>query len=106
MLTAAKIMCDIALAYCFCVLTVSVVHNYIRKEISKRILLMSHTSCLSIGIALGCAALRLYAPMINGHCMCAFWHISAICWYILGMFLLKGMYVERIAIFNNSHLQS
>lgn len=81
-------------------------HAFTKHDVSKRVSGISKTASILLFFATLSVTGSYFLPQINGTCLCQGWFSSALVLYVLSVFLMKYMYLERIKIFNREPLLS
>ena len=69
-------------------------------SITKKVKILSYTSLTLLALAQACIVGTYFIPHINGSCICnGLWSASLI-FYVIGLYTLKFVYIERISILN------
>ena len=77
------------------------IHIFIpHASVTKKIMGLSYTSIILLGLAQACIVGTYFTPYINDKCMCSELWSAALIFYVIGLYTLKFVYVERIRILN------
>mmetsp|Transcript_51484 Transcript_51484/g.82074 ORF Transcript_51484/g.82074 Transcript_51484/m.82074 type:complete len:355 (+) Transcript_51484:231-1295(+) len=77
------------------------VHAFIpHPSVTKKVLSLSYTSLTLLTLAQACIVGTYFIPHISGNCICAGLWSASLVFYVVGLYTLKFVYVERIAILN------
>ena len=83
------------------------IHMFIpHPSASKKIITLSYSSLTLLAMAQACIVGTYFVPHIDGFCICSFlWWIAATC-YILSIYCIKLVYIERVSILNKHPMLS
>ena len=84
----------------------AVVHIRNRGETGKRVASLSYASSVCLFLAALFIVALYWMPSINGYCLCQGWFTAALDLYVLALFAMKFMYLERMKIFNKEPIFS
>ena len=67
---------------------------------TKKVINYSYTALALLALAQACIVGTYFMPSISGLCICRFLWAGALVLYVVGLYTLKFIYIERISILN------
>ena len=78
------------------------IHTFIKHpSVTKKVMILSHCSLGLLTLAQACIVGTYFIPHIKGACICKELWSASLIFYVLGLYTLKFVYVERISILND-----
>ena len=87
------------LIYCICIAIINIKANY-KHDVSKSITILSYICSILLFISVITSTLSHHIPIINNYCLCKPLFIISLLLYIISIFLMKFVYLQRMRIFN------
>lgn len=87
-------------------LILSITHIRIKHDVVKRVSKISYAASILLCLSVFSITLSYYVPTIGGHCFCKTFFSTALILYVLSIFLMKFMYLERVKVFNEEPILS